>query len=163
MIALGIAPGLQALAYSVLSYPSGAKQAELLDADTLRAGRAISPAASLDLMRRFRAHSLILDVVLDRHPPAIIVLGPPANPHEAPEAIGVVRLALFAIGQTFGVRVLDLGDPKALYAALGVSQSRALTGEFRDGIAGDVVVPRDKRILVATAAAIAGARMVRKG
>lgn len=155
MIALGIAPGLHALGYSVLCF-NGAARAELLDADVLHAGRGMAPKDALDIARRCRAHRLILDVVLSRNPPAIIVLGPQAEPKEPPEHVAIIRLGLMALGQAVRVEVADMGDPEALYSALGVVGSKGLAAKLRASVVGPSAVPRDRRILLATAAAVAG-------
>lgn len=156
MIALGIAPGLHALGYAVL-HANGAPRAEILDADVLHAGRGLTVRDAMEVARRCRAHRLILDVVLSRHPPGIIVIAPPAEPAEPPEHVAVVRLGLMALGQAFRVEVYDLGDPAALYAALGVEASKGIPSRLRSAVAGPSAVPRDRRILLATAAAVAGA------
>lgn len=157
---LGIAPGVQALAYSVLAYRPGVTRAELLDADVLRAGRKLTVQDAIDVARRCRAHQLILDVVLKRHPPALIVLGPQANPREDIDHVAVVRYALQVIGQTVGVPVTDLPGSPELYAALGVDNPRGVSQQIRNAIEGPQAVPRDKRALLAVAAAVAGGKRV---
>jgi hypothetical protein len=124
----------------------------------LHAGRGVSVNSAIDVARRVHAHRLILDVVLSRNPPAVLVLGPQADPKELPEHIALVRLGLMAIGQAFQVRILDLHDPGELYAALGVEGSKGIAGVLRAAVKGPTAVPRDRRVLLATAAAVAGSR-----
>jgi len=157
VIALGISPGLRALGYAVL-HINGAPRAELIDSDVLHAGRGISVQNAIDVARRVHAHRLVLDVVLDRNPPAVVVLAPQADPREAPEHIALVRLGLMALGQAFRVPILDLHDPEALYAALGVEGSKGVASTLRDAVRGPSAVSRDRRVLLATAAAVAGWR-----
>lgn len=135
---------------------NGAPRAELLDSDVLHAGRGISVRDAVDAARRIHAHRLILDVVLARNPPAVMVLGPQAEPSEPPEHVAVVRLGLMALGQAFNVRVVDLHDHAALYAALGIDGAKALAPCLRESVSGPGAVVRDRRILFATAAAVAG-------
>lgn len=155
MFVLGIAPGAQALAYTVLAYERGRPRSELLDTDVLRAGR-VTAKDALDIARRCRAHQLILDVVLERHPPAILVLGPPANPREPIEHVGLVRVALRLLAATFNVPVADLACFPDLYASLGVDTPRQLTSQVRALLDPSTVVPRDKRAFTSLAAAVAG-------
>jgi hypothetical protein len=155
VIVLGISPGLHALAYSVLEY-NGQPTAELLDADVLHAGRGMTPRDAIEIARRCRAHRLVLDIVLSRNPPGAIALGPQAEPREPPEHIAIVRLALMTLGQAFRVTVYDFGDKRKLYEALGLrmTEQRQFGGRIRTAIGG-VPVSRDKRVVLATAAAVA--------
>ncbi len=157
MIALGISPGLRALGYAVLRV-NGAPRAELVDSDVLHAGRGITVQNALDVARRVHAHRLVLDIVLARNPPAIVVLAPQADPKEPPEHIALVRLGLMALGQAFQVQILDLHDPETLYATLGIAGSKGLAGVLRNAVKGPSAVARDRRVLLATAAAVAGWR-----
>jgi hypothetical protein len=157
VIALGISPGLRALGYAVL-HINGAPRAELLDSDVLHAGRGINVQNAIDVARRVHAHRLVLDVVLDRNRPAVVVLAPQADPREPPEHIALVRLGLMALGQAFHVPILDLHDPVALYAALGIAGSKAMASTLRSAVRGPSAVSRDRRVLLATAAAVAGGR-----
>ena len=135
---------------------NGAPRAELLDSDVLHAGRGITVRDALDVARRVHAHRLVLDVVLQRNPPAIVVIAPQADLAEPPEHIALVRLGLMAIGQAFNVQVIDLHDPAALYATLGIAGSKGLASTLRSAVRGPSAVPRDRRVLLATAAAVAG-------
>lgn len=155
MIALGIAPGLRALGYAVLHF-NGAPRAELLDADVLHAGRGITVRDAMDAARRIHAHRLILDVVLQRNPPAVMVLGPQADAAEPPEHVAVVRLGLMALGQAFRIEVIDLHDLDALHEALGVDGPKGVAPLLRTLVKGPSAAPRDRRLLLATAAAVAG-------
>lgn len=159
MIALGIAPGLRALGYAVLQ-ANGAPRAELLDSDVLHAGRGITVQNAIDVARRVHAHRLVLDVVLARNPPGIVVLAPQADLAEPPEHIALVRLGLMALGQAFQVRILDLHNPADLYEALGIESSKGIAPTLRASVRGPTAVPRDRRVLLATAAAVAGWREV---
>ena len=135
---------------------NGAPSAELVDSDVLHAGRGITIRDAVDAARRIHAHRLILDVVLARNPPGVIVLGPQAEPAERPEHVAIVRLGLMALGQAFTIRVIDLNDHEALYAALDITGPKGLASRLRAAVAGPGAVPRDRRILLATAAAVAG-------
>jgi hypothetical protein len=161
VIALGISPGLKALGYAVLHFHGGPR-AEVVDSDVLHAGRGINVSNAIDVARRVHAHRLVLDVVLSRNPPAVVVLAPQADPRELPEHIALVRLGLMAIGQAFQVQVVDLHDPETLYMALGIDSSKGVASVLRGSVKGPTAVPRDRRVLLATAAAVAGWREGRR-
>ncbi len=85
-----------------------------------------------------------------------MVLGPPADMKEAPEYVGLVRIGLMALGAALDVRVLDLSDQASIQAALQAQGTKALSARLRSAIAGASAVPRDRRLFLATAAAVAG-------
>lgn len=159
MISLGISPGIHALGYAVLHF-NGAPRAELIDADILHAGRGAPATDSAAIERRSRAHRLVLDVVLNRNPPTVITLAPQTDQKELPEHVGIVRLGLMTLGVAFRIQVIDLGDVDDLYRALSVDSQRGLSARVRNSISGPVTFPRDKGILMAMAAAVAGAGQV---
>lgn len=156
MIALGITPGIRSLGYCVLQVNQN-RRAELVDTDVLHAGRRTPAHDAADVARRTRSHHLILDVVLRRNPPAVIALGPSADAKEPPEHVGLVRLGLVALGSALAVRVVDLGSQEAILEALSTTTSKGLATRLRTVIVGGNAVPRDRRLLLATAAAVAGA------
>lgn len=160
MIALGIAPGLHSVAYSVVATVAAASCPSYLkpiDADVLHAGRGLTPRDAWEIARRCRAHRLVLDIVLDRHPPAVLAFGPPCDPTEDPANVALVRLALRTIGDLLRIPVYDFGTYDLLQAAFTVDDPRAVSAYVRRAV-NRAPLSRDKRVLLATAAAVAGAQ-----
>lgn len=158
MIVLGISPGLRSLAYCVLVFRDDSPVAEQIDADVNRGGRG-KPKNPFELTRFARVHALILDIVLDRNPPAIVVIGP--SEPEPPEYLDAVRAMVFSLAVALRIPVVDLAEPKALNSALGVATDRALKIAVSDRVKGRVQT-RDRRQWLATAAAVAGAEHQRR-
>jgi len=108
LIALGIAPGLRHLGYCVLKFNGGPK-AELLDADVLKGGRTIRDLNIWELAIKYRVHSMILDLVWERHTPTVLGLGPRASSQEPIEysdfACSAIRAFAHAVG---GIRVVTV-------------------------------------------------------
>lgn len=101
LIALGVSPGLRHLAYCVLKFDGGPK-AELLDSDVLRGGRTIRDLNVFELAIKFRIHSMILDLVWERHTPTVLGLGPRASSQEPVEYSDFARHALRAFAHAVG-------------------------------------------------------------
>lgn len=160
MVVLGVAPGLSELAYAVLAYHSGAVQADPIDADVLHAGRGPTPVSDYQISRRSRVHHMLLGIVCERHTPALVVLGPAVRPKEPPEHVQSVRLILRTIAFGFGVPIIDLPDKTDMLLALGAAE-RSWRREVSDALR--VPMPsHDRRIVLATATAIAGVRRHRQ-
>lgn len=149
MIVLGIAPGLKSLAYSVLDISAGA--ATCLDHDVLLGGRI--PLAAF--AKKAYVHALILDVVFERDPPALLAIGPPCNPKEPVEHLFAVAVMLKTLANKFRVNVLDV-DARLLGEALTLSPResllRVVNRRLKTPLDSD-----DKRRVLATATALAGA------
>lgn len=157
MVVLGIAPGVQTLAYSVLAFDGGA-QGYPIDSDVLHAGRGTVTLNPLLLAKRCRAHHLILGVVLERNPPAVLAVGPPVSPREPGVAAEAVYLMLRALAETFDVPLADVRRREQLWDLTG---DRTLAGAVRKGLC-QPLGSRDQRILLATTVAIAGAATARR-
>lgn len=156
MIVLGIAPGIASLAYSVVAYEDDSRVGDSLDADVLKAGRSISVASALEAAKRCRAHHLILDVVCDRYVPAMVAIGPPADPGEHGDSIAAVRLLLIALAAALRVPLVQAGDRERLLRDLG-AEPRTLVRTVRACVP-NLSGYRDKRIVLATAAAVVAAQ-----
>lgn len=152
MIILGIAPGLGALAYSVLESVDG-QAPEPLDSDVLHAGRRLDGATALEIARRCRAHHLLLDVILRRHPPAIVATGPQLDKKEAPEQVAAVRLLIVGVASAMNVPHYDYSNRDTLLHALGAN-GRGLSGIVRREL-GEGISSKDRRIVLASGAALA--------
>lgn len=156
MISLGVAPGLSALAYSVVQFTNGSSLGRPVDSDVLHAARGITAQSAWEVAKRCRAHHLILDVITERHAPAVVGIGPPLNPAEAPEHVAAARLLVTALAAALRLPVVSVLETEALLAALGSSErtlNRAVSRELSVPLGS-----RDRRIVLATGAAIAGHR-----
>lgn len=160
MVVLGVAPGLGELAYAVLAYHSGALQADPIDSDVLHAGRGPLPTADWQISNRSRVHHMLLGIVAERHTPALVVLGPPVRPKEPVEHVQSVRLIIRAIAFGLHIPIIDLPDKTDMILALGADQ-RSWRRAVTDGIRGPLP-SQDRRIVLATATAIAGTRTHRQ-
>jgi hypothetical protein len=115
--------------------------------------RPLDPQAVSDYPRRCRVHHLVLSVVLERHPPALIALGPPTDTAEAEEAVDALRGTLRAIATVMRVPVIEHRSQEALIDTLdlrGRSFGRAIHRAM-----GRPLGSRDRRIVHAAAAAMA--------
>ena len=160
MVVLGIAPGLGALAYSALGWsPRRPDDLDALDSDVIHAGRRLDVADALAIARRVSAHHMVLDVVLARHPPAVIAIGPQINRRELPEHVAAMRVLLKGIAWGPSLPLYDFGDRKDLLEALDAKQKGlAFVVEQRlNGALGS----RDRRIVLATGAALAAINTAR--
>jgi hypothetical protein len=159
VIVLGIAPGVQALAYSVVAF-NGVPLGHPIDCDVLHGGRAPQSQSTFALAKRCRVHHLVLGVVLDRNPPGVIAVGPPVTPKEPPEYVAAIRLMIGALAAGFNVPVVDVPDRRQLMEAIAEGE-RSLWGAVKKNLS----VPlgsRDQRILLATGTAVAGAYHVKQ-
>ena len=155
MIVLGISPGLRALSYCVLAYHQGATLADPIAADVLHGGKS-RPGVVFNLAAHARVHHMILAVVCERNPPMLVALGPACDPSEPQEHVDAVKTLIYILAVTAGATIVDVSDRKALRAALGVPTDRGIRPAVCAGIRGRVQT-RDRRILLATATALAGA------
>jgi len=161
VIVFGVCPGLSAVAYSVLLC-EGSGLALPLDNDVLHAGRGVVPRTAAEIAKRWRAHTLILDVVFERNPPALLAVGPPADSSEPAEHVFAARLAAKGIATLLRIPWRDYASMPDLLGALGVDRPRIMTSEVKRSLRG-VLGTRDRRVLTATAAAIAAYRHHRAG
>jgi len=158
VIVLGIAPGVRNLAYCVLHYKEGegwlptVRLAELLKGIRLN-------GASLphDLQRKAGHHVKILTVVLERFPPMLIAVGPPALPTEPEFHTEAARFVLrLLVGELkhhgLPLRHMEWRTKPELARALGIEKWRnVLDGRIADEAR--IVKPA---VRVAAAAALAG-------
>lgn len=158
MIALGIAPGIASLAYSVIAYEDETGVGESLDADVLKAGRGLNVAGAWEAAKRCRAHHLILDVVCDRYVPAVVGVGPPADPREPTDNVAAVRLLLATVSAALRVPLVPSVELAELLRGLK-AEPRSLVKVVRREVP-NLTGYRDRRIVLATASAIFAVRSV---
>lgn len=156
MIILGIAPGLRALAYSVvdMSRPVPSR----IDEDVLLGGR-LAPMA--DLAKKAFVHAMILGVVFERDPPVAVAIGPACNPKEPPEHLAAVRVMLTQLARAAGVRVEDITEPRM--NELLVPEPRESLGKLVNRHFRAERVSSDRRLVLASAIALSGGYQLRSG
>lgn len=160
MIVLGITPGLRALAYSVIGWGAPGERAELIDADILRAGRKVDPNANLAaLLMRAHPHRLILSVVFERNPPAVLGIGPAYSKKEPQLHVEAVRKLASLLAGAFSVPHESFPDRKDLLSVFptqttlrNITLAHVRAESLRDNNA----------LLLATITAVAAAERVKQ-
>lgn len=69
--------------------------------------------------KRYYAHRLMFEILFERWPPAVIALGPPADPREPLEWVVFMRTAMFELGKGINVPVLLYDSDAAIVETLG--------------------------------------------
>ena len=144
---IGVAPGLSALAYSVIVVDMN--RAVVVDADVLHA-RPLSSEVSLQ--KRRRVHQLVLGVVFERHMPLVLSIGPPVDPLESPASVQAVEELLSTIAQFAQIRVVRYADKQAVVTALAADRTKQIGRAVSSFIR--TLPSRDRRVVLATAAAL---------
>lgn len=108
--------------------------------------------------KRFHALRLVLSVVLERDPPAVIALGPPSVKAEPLEWVMFMRASILEMGKWSGVPVLIFDTEDDVARALGAESAgrgsglktllRKKLGHFASN---------ERRVILATATSLAGA------
>lgn len=157
LIAIGLTSGLDSIACSVVQ---AAPESEMLYWEVMpgpRKKRGVPPH------RRYHAHKLMLDIIFYRWPPAVIALGPPSSDEEKLEWVVLMRTAVFELGRSLKVPVVLFDTDDAIATGLGVvdlhtrgSGLKALVQKQLPDFGSN-----KKRLILATATAIAGARQAR--
>lgn len=158
VIVLGIAPGVVNLAYCVLHYKEGigwlpmARAAELLKG--IRLNGATLPT---DFVRKAQQHAKILRVVLERFPPVLIAVGPPARPKEPELRIEAARLVLRLLVSELNqmgvpLRHMEWRTKEEIATVLGLDKWRSVL----DGRIGNQGRLKKPAVRLAAATALAG-------
>jgi hypothetical protein len=114
----------------------------------------------VQLQRRTHVHHMILGLIFERHTPALVVLGPPSKLKEPPEHTQAVRMLLRVIAEGMRVPVVELPEKDEMISALGADQRswrRTVDERLRSPMSS-----HDRRIVLATATAIAGLNTFRR-
>jgi hypothetical protein len=166
MVVLGVLPGISSLAYSVVSFPEGGA-GTVVDCDLLH--HQTTERSSWGLSKSSRVHALVLGIVVERHPAAAIAIGPQADPHESAQNAAAVRVVLESLGFAFRAKLVHLLEDSDVYATLDSRYGgeldvgeRNLRRAVRCALTHQVP-SRNRRIVLATAAAIAAEHLVRSG
>lgn len=154
MIVLGVAPGLRSLAYSVVGFYKPGERGDLIDADVLRGNRTESDAPWAKLLDRGRPHRLIMSVVFERHPPAILSLGPPYSKKEPQLHVESVATLMEVMAKAFKVPTCRFPDKRSLLSVFPIKEPlRNMVLRY----VGAECLSGSTALLVATAVAAAGA------
>lgn len=152
MIAIGFTSGLDSIACSVIDVSTDTEVVwcEVMPGPRKRRG--------VTLIRRYRAHRLMFDIIFDRWPPSVIALGPPSAPEEPLESIVLMRTAMFELGRSLRVPVVLFDRAEDVGRGLGacdLSRGNGLKSLVRRRI--ESFSSNKKRVVLATATAMAGA------
>lgn len=152
MIAFGVAPGIKSLAYCALEW-EGRGAVRVLDQAVMTKSRLVkdNPSPAL-LQKRFHCHRLILTTVWDRHQPAVLAIGPPADLSEPVLNAQLAGAILGEFGVLMGVEVIHV-DRVELETSFGARPRWTLKSELETYV---TQMPRDPRGIVATATAVYG-------
>ena len=155
LIAIGLTSGLGSVAYSVLEVST---EPEVICSEVMPGPR---KKRGVSHWRRYNAHRLILSTVFERWPPTVISLGPPSTDDEPPEWVAFMRTAIFGVGQMLRVPVLLFDTDQRIGLALGSPDLRRGNG-LKSLIRRQLPTfdSNKKRVVMATAAAMAGAFQV---
>lgn len=126
-----------------------------LDAEILHA-RPLSHESSI--AKRCRVHQLVLSVVFERHLPAVLSIGPPLDRKEPPEHVAAVETLLRAIATGLGLEVHSFGTERDLLNALDPKPTGKQIGRQVNKILDRPLTSRDRRVVLATATALAAVR-----
>lgn len=114
-LSLGITPGLSSVGYCFLAFePTGRITA--VDFDVLIGTRPSqrrklgipdpTPLSSLtELMERFRVHSYLLEILMERFTPIVVAVGPPARSREPAVFSQAASGAIQLLGSALGIPV----------------------------------------------------------
>lgn len=105
---LGIAPGVQNLAYCVVSYGDEGKLPTAGLRQLLKGIRMKGAKSPLEFQRKFSAHAKILDVVFERSLPVIVAVGPPALASEPMLQVETARLCIKVLAHELARRGLPI-------------------------------------------------------
>jgi hypothetical protein len=134
-----------------------AGQAVAVDSDVLYARTLLEGAAGV--IKRFNVHRLVLGVVTERYVPMTLAIGPNADNSEAQEQVDAMCALLRAMAAGVRITVFEVRTKPALCGVLQVKETgigRCVNRSLHRGLAS-----RDRRIVLATAAALAAAKMPR--
>lgn len=118
VVAMGITPGLASVGFCALEFERAGK-IRAIDFDILIGTRPTQrkklgipePTAlsSLtELVDRFRVHGHLLKVIVERHEPIVVAVGPPAKTREPVEFSIAATKAIQAMGQLIGIPVYEV-------------------------------------------------------
>jgi hypothetical protein len=167
VIVLGVVPGLSACAYSVVAIRYDRILGEIIDCDVLHGNDKPITAPAHEVARSARVHQLVLSVVVGRDPPAALAIGPPYSAKEPDRNVNAVRATLealvFALSER--VRIVNFETELELREAFEPIYS-APVGErtLKKAVRSVLRTPipaNNRRIMVATAAALAAAHLIR--
>jgi len=167
VIVLGVAPGLEKLAYAVLSFRRGLTVADPIDCDVVHSTGHSETAPTWRVSRSARVHHLIMGTVFDRDPPAVLALGPPLDPEEPSRSVDSVRTVMLALAMGLRARVVQFETEEDVRLALRAHYGedvtvgvRGLRKAVRYALASELPT-KNRRILLAAASALAGAFQVK--
>jgi hypothetical protein len=152
LIAIGFTSGLDSIACSVIAVTSRTKLVWWEVMPGPRKKRAVP------YQRRYHAHKLMLDIIFDRWPPAVISIGPPSSEDEPLEWVVFMRTAMFELGRSLRVPVQLFDTDRDVASGLGacdLSRGNGLKTLIRKQLPN--FTSNKPRVILSTATAMAGA------
>lgn len=155
MIAIGLTSGLGSIAYSVLAV---SPEHEMLYSEVMPGPR---KRRGVSQHRRYNAHRLMLSMIFERWPPAVIGLGPASTDDEPLEWIAFMRAAIFEVGKALHVPVVLFDTDERIAQGLGARDLRRGSG-LKSLIRRELpeFTSNKRRVILATATAMAGATQI---
>lgn len=166
VLVLGVSPGLASCAYSVLSLPKPELKAIPVDMDVLHGTGRSEAALAWEITKSARVHALVMGVVLERQPPAVLSFGPGIGGEPERHVEAVVTM-LTDLGRLFGARIVTFQDEDEIRTELEVALGRGQRVGIRgiraavNGMLTERLPTGNRKVMIATAIALAGARRVR--
>lgn len=157
-LSLGITPGLSSVGYCFLAFePAG--RILTVDWDVLIGTRPSqrkklgipepTPQSSpSELMKRFRVHGYLLEVLMERHTPVVVAIGPPSRSREPAVFWQAAAAGIEILGDTLGVPVHRIDKPAINRTFPGAHFARDIQEHLADPI-----TSTDRRVLLAAASA----------
>jgi hypothetical protein len=157
-VAMGITPGLSSVGFCSLSFdPSGRIQPVEYDiligtrpSQRRKLGIPEPTAASslTELLTRFKVHGYLLKVLIERHEPVCVAVGPPAKAAEPAEFSRAATLAVQGMGQLLGIPVYVVDKALINRYFPGAHFARDIQERLKERVSST-----DRRILLAAASA----------
>lgn len=164
---MGITPGLASVGFCSLLFFSNGK-IEPVEYDILIGTRPSqrkklgipepSALSSLsELIERFRVHSYILEVLMERHEPVCVAVGPPAKTREPAVFSVAASQAIQAMGRLIQVPVLEIDKRLINRHFPGAHFAR----DIQERLGRRRIKSSDRRILLAASSAYVAFQLVR--
>jgi hypothetical protein len=150
---LGVCPGMKSLSYCCVTWELGVPEGELIDYDVLRGSKCSPDDDEERILRRARAHMLILSVVIERHEPDLIAIAP-VSIKEPPERTEAVAFELGKTAADYKVPVLVWSDKRDLFGSfpVGADSKGIILQRIENGVPGS----RNRALAWSAIASIAG-------
>jgi Holliday junction resolvasome RuvABC endonuclease subunit len=153
LIVLGLTSGLTSIGYSIVEVTAPTELRQL-ECNVLAGTR----MKNVHTLKRCYSHHLVLQVLLERHPPMLIALGPALSAKEPAEYVGAMRTMIRTCAELIRIPLLEFENESEITATLkygdAARRPRRLNGLVAYHLGGPLP-SRDRRAVLATATALA--------